>query len=145
MALRISQLETGGILDSFFVMTACKPAETKTGSTYYTLTLRDIGGTVTANYLSINTGGGAKMTIGGSGSFIAPVSNLSNINYWITNNAITAEGGLSGWSINVDRTSQSGFVVLTAVPEPSVSLLATAAMGGCCFFRSRRKAACLRP
>ena len=103
------------------------------------------GGTVTANYLSINTGGGAKMNIGGLGSFIAPVSNLNNINYWISNNAITAEDGLSGWSINVDTTSQSGFVVLTAVPEPSVSLLATAAMGGCCFFRSRRKAACLRP
>jgi 3'-5' exoribonuclease len=52
MALRISQLETGGNLDSFFVMTACKPAETKTGSTYYTLTLRDIGGTVTAKVWS---------------------------------------------------------------------------------------------
>lgn len=48
MALRISQLETGGNLDSFFVLTACKAAESKTGSTYYTLTLRDISGTVSA-------------------------------------------------------------------------------------------------
>lgn len=48
MALRIAQLENGGILDSFFVLTACKAAESKTGSTYYTLSLRDISGTVTA-------------------------------------------------------------------------------------------------
>ncbi len=72
------------------------------------------GGTVTANYLSINTGGGAKMNIGGSGAFIAPVSNLGNINYWITNKAIIAGNGATGWSIVVDTTTLSGKVILTA-------------------------------
>ena len=99
------------------------------------------GGTVTANNLSINMGGGAKMNLGGSGAFIAPVSNLGNINYWIANNAIIAGNGASGWSVNVDTTSNAGNVVLTAVPEPSVSLLAVGGALGCCFLRSRRKSA----
>ncbi len=98
-------------------------------------------GTVTANNLSINVTGGAKMNIGGSGAFIAPVSNLNNINYWIANNAIIAGNGASGWSVNVDTTSNMGNVVLTAVPEPSVSLLALGTGVGCCLLRSRRKSA----
>jgi len=80
------------------------------------------GGNVVANYLSINVGGGALMNIGANGSFVAAASNLGNINYWINNNAILAENGTAGWAINVDTTSQSGKVVLTAmntVPEPS--------------------------
>ena len=77
------------------------------------------GGTVTAANLSINTTGGALMNLGGSGTFIAPSSNLGNINYWVTHNAIIANGGASGWSVNVDTLSQPGSVVLTAVPEPS--------------------------
>ena len=80
------------------------------------------GGNVVANYLSINVGGGALMNIGANGSFVAAASNLGNINYWINNNAIRAENGTAGWAINVDTTSQSGKVVLTAmntIPEPS--------------------------
>jgi len=80
------------------------------------------GGNVVANYLSINVGGGALMNIGANGSFVAAASNLGNINYWINNNAILAENGTAGWAINVDTTSQSGKVVLTAmntIPEPS--------------------------
>jgi len=80
------------------------------------------GGNVVANYLSINVSGGALMNIGANGSFVAAASNLGNINYWINNNAILAENGTAGWAINVDTTSQSGKVVLTAmntVPEPS--------------------------
>jgi hypothetical protein len=111
------------------------------GNSGYDGKLNISGGSVTANNLSINAAGGAKMNIGGTGSFIAPVSNLSNINYWITNNIITANNRATGWTINVDTVSNAGNVVLTAVPEPSVSLLATAAMGACCFFRTRRKAA----
>jgi len=83
-------------------------------------------GFVAADYLSINTGGGALVNIGSTGSFMLAVSNLNNVNYWISNNAIRAEGGASGWSVNVDTTTQSGKVILTAVsasataiPEPS--------------------------
>jgi hypothetical protein len=81
------------------------------------------GGTVTANNLSINTLGGALMNLGASGTFIAPSSNLGNINYWIANNAIKANNGLAGWSVNVDTVSSAGNVVLTAVPEPSTYAL----------------------
>ena len=80
------------------------------------------GGNVVANYLSINVSGGALMNIGANGSFVAAANNLGNINYWINNNAILAENGTAGWAINVDTTSQSGKVVLTAmntIPEPS--------------------------
>lgn len=76
------------------------------------------GGNVVANFLSINTGGGALMNIGQNGKFTAPVSNLGNINYWIANNAILAENGAAGYSINVDTTSSAGNVVLTVLPEP---------------------------
>lgn len=96
------------------------------------------GGSVTANNLSINTGGGAKMNLGGSGSFIAPIANLGNVNYWITNNAITAYDGAPGWSVNIDTESQPGNLILTAIPEPSVSLLAAGAVLGCGLLRSRR-------
>jgi hypothetical protein len=76
-------------------------------------------GSLLANNLSINSGGGAGMNIGANGSFIAAASNLVNINYWIANNNITANGGAAGWRINVDDTSIAGKVVVTAVPEPS--------------------------
>ena len=64
------------------------------------------------------------MNIGSAGSFMVAVSNLTNVNYWITNNAIRAENGASGWSVNLDTTTQSGKIILTAVsataiPEPS--------------------------
>jgi hypothetical protein len=72
------------------------------------------GGSVTANNLSINSSGGARMNIGGTGSFIAPISNLGNINYWVTNNIIMAGNGAPGWSIVVDTTSNPGNVILTA-------------------------------
>lgn len=77
------------------------------------------GGDVVANYLSINTGGGALMNIGLNGKFTAANSNLGNINYWIANNAIIAENGTAGYSINVDTTSSAGNVVLTVIPEPT--------------------------
>ena len=76
-------------------------------------------GSLLANNLSIYSTGGAGMNIGANGSFIAPVSNLGNINYWVAANAITANSGAAGWRINVDTASQAGKVVVTAVPEPS--------------------------
>jgi hypothetical protein len=81
------------------------------------------GGTVTANNLSINSAGGAGINLGSNGRFIAPSSNLGNINYWIANNNIKANSGLSGWSVNVDTVSSVGNVILTAVPEPSTYAL----------------------
>lgn len=81
-------------------------------------------GIVAADLLSINTSGGAAVNIGSAGSFTLAVSNLDNVNYWIANNAIRAENGASGWSVNLDTTTQSGKIILTAVsataiPEPS--------------------------
>lgn len=96
------------------------------------------GGSVTAGNLSINTVGGAGMNLGGSGSFIAPISNLGNVNYWITNNAITAYDGAPGWTVNVDTESQPGSLVLTAIPEPSTSLLTVISIFGLCVMRKRR-------
>ena len=44
MPARIQQLENGARLDSFFVLSDVRAAETKTGATYYSVTLRDITG-----------------------------------------------------------------------------------------------------
>jgi hypothetical protein len=82
------------------------------------------GGRITAGLLSINTLGGAGMDISGSGSFVVPSGpNLGNINYWIGHNAITANGGAPGSSIDIDTTTLPGSVILTAVPEPSTFAL----------------------
>ena len=78
------------------------------------------GGTVSTTTFSIyNPGGGAGMNIGANGSFVAAISELGNINYWINNQSMTANNGLAGWRLNVDTVSQSGKLVVTAVPEPS--------------------------
>lgn len=79
------------------------------------------GGTVSTTTFSIyNPGGGVGMNISGSGSFVAANSQLGNINYWINNKSITANGGASGWEIKVDTSIQAGKVVLTAVRVPIV-------------------------
>jgi hypothetical protein len=79
------------------------------------------GGTVSTTTFSIyNPGGGVGMNIGANGSFVAGISELGNINYWIGNKSITANGGASGWEIKVDTTIQAGKVVLTAVRVPIV-------------------------
>ena len=70
------------------------------------------GGTVTANNLSINSSGGARMNLGGTGSFVAPLSNLGNVNFWIANAIIKGFGNTNGWWVNVDTNSQPGQLVL---------------------------------
>jgi hypothetical protein len=86
-------------------------------------------GEVIANLLSINTGGGALMNIGANGKFTAPISNLNNINFWIANNAITAENGAAGFFIDVDTISSPNNLVLTVLPEPgTVGFLGVAAL-----------------
>ena len=87
------------------------------------------GGSVTSGSLSINTTAGAKMDISGSVSFITASSQLGNVNYWIANNAITANGGAPGWTINVDTTSQVNSLILTAMAVPEPSTLALFAVG----------------
>ena len=96
-------------------------------------------GTVTAGSLSINTTGGASMDLSGSGSFITAASQLGNVNYWIANNAITANGGLG--TVHVDSISQPGSIVLTveAIPEPSTMVLAIAGGAAVLFLRRRHR------
>lgn len=86
-------------------------------------------GSLLANNLTINSTGGAGMNIGTNGSFVLTSSaqNISNLNYWIANNTITANSGAAGWRVNLDTTSQAGKLVVTAVPEPST--LASLGMG----------------
>ena len=81
------------------------------------------GGTVQSGALSMNTGGGAKIDISTNGAYITHISQLGNVNYWIANNAITANGNASGWAINVDTNSIANKLKLTAVytPPPAVS------------------------
>ena len=79
------------------------------------------GGTVSTTTFSIyNPGGGVGMNIGANGSFVAGISELGNINYWIGNKSITANGGATGWGIKVDTASQVEKVVLTAVRVPII-------------------------
>lgn len=99
------------------------------------------GGTLTAGSLSINTTGGALMNLSGSGTFVTAISQLSNINYWLAHNAITANGGAPGYTINVDTASQIGSVILTVqtVPEPSTMALAFAGgLAALCLRRCQR-------
>lgn len=84
------------------------------------------GGTIDTINLTFNPASASTLDISGSGSLVAPIAaNLGNINYWIANNTITANGGAAGYFINVDTTSLVGNVVLTvqAVPEPSTMAL----------------------
>jgi len=84
------------------------------------------GGTIDTVNLTFNPASASTLDISGSGSLVAPsAANLGNINYWIANHEITADGGAAGYYINVDTTSQIGNVILTvqAVPEPSTMAL----------------------
>lgn len=82
------------------------------------------GGIVQSAALSINSTGGAGMNIAGSGKYITDISQLGNVNFWVTNNIIKANDGASGWSVNVDTTTDPSKVILTAVPEPATFVLA---------------------
>ena len=76
------------------------------------------GGTVESGALSMNTGGGAKMDIATNGTYITHISQLGNVNYWVANNAITANGNAAGWAINLDTNSLANKLKLTAVYTP---------------------------
>jgi len=76
------------------------------------------GGTVTAGALSITTTGGASMDISGTGRFVTGISQLGNVNYWVNDKTISANGGAAGWSIKVDTNVIANKVVLTAVYVP---------------------------
>jgi hypothetical protein len=97
------------------------------------------GGVVQSAGLSINTGGGASMNISGSGKYITDISQLTNVNYWVTNNIIKANNGAPGWSVVVDTTTDPSKVMLTVVPEPSVTALAAVGVAVVAVRRLRRR------
>ncbi len=97
------------------------------------------GGVVQSAALSINSNGGAGMNISGSGKYITDISQLNNVNFWVTNNIIKANNGASGWSIVVDTTTDPTKVMLTAVPEPSVTALTVAGVAMVALRRLRRR------
>ena len=76
------------------------------------------GGSVESVALSINSGGGARMDISTNGTFITHISQLGSVNYWVANNAITANGNAPGWAIVVDTNSLASKLKLTAVFTP---------------------------
>jgi hypothetical protein len=97
------------------------------------------GGRITAQNLTFNPASPTTIDISGTGSFVAPTAaNLGNINYWVGNSTITANGGAAGWSINQDTTTLPGFVILTAVPEPSTIALFGLSAAILCLIRRRR-------
>jgi hypothetical protein len=97
------------------------------------------GGVVQSAALSINTTGGASMNISGSGKYITAISQLGNVNYWVANNAIKANNGAPGWSVVVDTTTDPTKVMLTVVPEPSVTALAAVGVAVVALRRLRRR------
>lgn len=97
------------------------------------------GGVVQSAALSINSSGGAGMNISGSGKYITDISQLNNVNFWVTNNIIKANNGASGWSVVVDTTTDPTKVMLTAVPEPSVTALAVVGVAMVALRRLRRR------
>ncbi|MGI9178744.1 MAG: hypothetical protein ACR2IT_12920 [Pirellulales bacterium] len=96
------------------------------------------GGVVQSAALSINSTGGAAMNISGNGKYITDISQLNNVNYWVTNNIIKANNGAAGWSVVVDTTTDPTKVTLTAVPEPGVTAVAVV-MGALAALRLRRR------
>ena len=100
------------------------------------------GGLVQSSALSINASGGAAMNISGSGKYITDISQLGNVNYWVTNNIIKANNGAPGWSVVVDTTTDPSKVMLTVVPEPGVTALAVA--GAAAWFAMRRRSLAAR-
>ena len=97
------------------------------------------GGVVQSAALSINTTGGASMNISGNGKYITAISQLGNVNYWVANNAIKANNGAPGWSVVVDTTTDPTKVILTVVPEPSVTALGAVGMAVVAWRRLRRR------
>ena len=97
------------------------------------------GGVVQSAALSINASGGAAMNISGSGKYITDISQLSNVNYWVSNNIIKANNGAQGWSVVVDTTTDPSKVMLTVVPEPSVTALAAVGVAALAVRRLRRR------
>lgn len=97
------------------------------------------GGVVQSAAVSINSSGGAGMNISGSGKYITDISQLGNVNYWVSNNIIKANNGAPGWSVVVDTATDPTKVMLTVVPEPSVTALAAVGVAVLTVRRLRRR------
>jgi alpha-L-rhamnosidase len=73
--------------------------------------VRISGGTVTAPALSINTTGGAKLKVWGSGAFITDISQLGKVNNWVNAGAIAGKD--PGWTIVVNTNAIAGKIKIT--------------------------------
>jgi autotransporter-associated beta strand protein len=79
------------------------------------------GGTLESAALSINTSGGARMSITGTGSYITSANQLGNVTYWVDNQAIVTSG--AGRYVNIDTTTQPGKLVLTSALRPAINFV----------------------
>ena len=79
------------------------------------------GGTLESSALSINTSGGARMTITGTGSYVTSSSQLGNVAYWVAHQAIVTTG--AGRYVNIDTTIQPGKLVLTSALRTTTDIV----------------------
>jgi hypothetical protein len=82
------------------------------------------GGVVRCEILSIDASGGAAMNISDRGTFITAASQLDNVKFWIAHAIIKAHSNAPGWSINIDTSTDPGWVILTAVPPKATTTTA---------------------
>jgi autotransporter-associated beta strand protein len=79
------------------------------------------GGTLESSALSINTSGGARMSITGTGSYVTSSSQLGNVSYWVAHQAIVTSG--AGRYVNIDTASQPGKLVLTSALRTTTDIV----------------------
>ena len=79
------------------------------------------GGTLESSALSINTSGGARMSITGTGSYVTSSSQLGNVAYWVAHQAIVTSG--AGRYVNIDTTTQPGKLVLTSALRTTTDIV----------------------
>jgi autotransporter-associated beta strand protein len=79
------------------------------------------GGTLESAALSINTNGGARMSITGTGSYVTSSSQLGNVSYWVAHQAIVTSG--AGRYVNIDTTTQPGKLVLTSALRTTTDIV----------------------
>jgi len=79
------------------------------------------GGTLESSALSINTSGGARMSITGTGSYVTSSSQLGNVSYWVAHQAIVTSG--VGRYVNIDTTTRPGKLVLTSALRTTTDIV----------------------
>ncbi len=79
------------------------------------------GGMLESAALSINTSGGARMSITGTGSYVTSSSQLGNVSYWVAHQAIVTSG--AGRYVNIDTTTLPGKLVLTSALRTTTDIV----------------------